>query len=165
VRHFTMKPLIILFLILSLVFSLKVVGQTEKLSTYKIEIRQWGLMVIGDITWEITPATILIKKQNLNGSVDTFTKKLNRDDRLSIISLLKKIDQEKYTAERVTNPPDDMGEYDFEIQLDNKKVKFHLYQIKIDEVFNLVSSINTILPAEYQIGYNDEYFRYLKPGA
>jgi hypothetical protein len=162
-RHFKMKHLLILFSFSLFLFTLRVSGQTDKALTYKIEIRQWGLMLVGDVTWEITNKTILIKRQNINGSIDTFSKSLTQNDVQLILTLLKKIDQ-KNKGESVKNPPDDMGEYDFKISNGEKVSEFHLYQVKIPEVFNLVKQINNFLPEEDQIGYNDEYFRYKKQG-
>jgi hypothetical protein len=39
---------------------------------------------------------------------------------------------------------------------------FHIYQVKIEDVFNLVKQINEFLPEEFDIEYNDRYFRWKK---
>jgi hypothetical protein len=55
-----------------------------------------------------------------------------------------------------------MGEFDFKITIDKTVKESHIYQIKIENVFNLVQQINKFLPDKYQIGYDDNYFRFLK---
>lgn len=137
-------------------------GQTNQPLTYKIEIRQWGLMMVGDISWTIMNNTISISRKNINGSTETYSKSFSKTDEQTIIDLLKKINIEKNKKNIVKNAPDDMGEYDFKLSIDQKSSEFHLYQVRIEEVFNLVKQINNFLPEKYHIGYNDDYFRFMK---
>lgn len=137
-------------------------AQTTKPIKYKVEIVQWGLMFHGNTTWQITEDSISIKMHARQyDSLTSYSKGLSITERQTIFYWLSKIDLQKIEKENVNNTaPDDMGEYDFDISINQHSKKFHIYRVKIDSVFNLVKQINLLLPAQYQIGYNDSYFRF-----
>ena len=92
-----------------------------------------------------------------------YSKGLVAAEKEEIQSWLLKVNLDKINKQNVDNAaPDDMGEYDFKIKIGKSTKEFHVYQVKIDEVFNLVQQINRFLPDQYRIGYDDEYFRFKK---
>ena len=148
---------------MTLIICSAISGQTTKPTNYKIEIRLWGLLIGGDKTWTITQDSISIIQKNFKDSTDTYSKMLSSADNQRIIETLTKVDLRKIKNEYVNNSaPDDMGEYDFKITVDTQTKEFHIYRVKVDEIFNLVKQINGLLPDKYQIGYNVEYIGHKK---
>ncbi len=162
-HHFKIIHLAKVFTVgLGLLLCFSATAQTAKPVKYKIAILRWGLMFYGDATWKITEGDISIKMPTMRrDSVTNYLRNLSIAERQTIFYWLSKIDLQKIEKENVNNTaPDDMGEYDFAISVNHQSKKFHIYQVKIDAVFNLVKQINLLLPAQYQIGYNDSYFRF-----
>jgi len=146
-----------------LLFCQTSLGQNNNSAFYKIEIKNWGLLISGNTNWTITNSTISVLRQNINGSIDTFSKRLSMTENNIIISNLTKINLTSINESNVDNSaPDDMGEFDLEITFDKTTKEFHIYQVKIDDVFNLVFQVNKYLPDKYHIGYDENYFRFKK---
>src|SRR5438045_6842094 len=135
-----MKSLtIIILFILSLFFCSNTLGQSNKTAFYKIEIENWGLLIAGNANWSISKDSIYFSRQSRNGHFEAYTKKLSQTENQSIGNYLMKINLDSINKNNVDNSaPDDMGEYDFKIIIDKTTREFHIYQIKIDDVFNLV---------------------------
>jgi len=154
------RQIILLTLVFTLVFSSNIIGQTNKITNYKIEIKQWGLLTVGDCYWSITFDSIKVKWENIGYPSYNYSKALTSAESLTIIEALKKVKLKRKKDDYVDNSVgDDMGEYDFEILFYGQTKVFHVYQVKLDDIFYLVKKINELLPYSHQIGYNDEYFR------
>ena len=117
----------------------------------------------GNTNWSISKDSIFFSRQNINGGLETFTKKLSQAENESLVNYSTKIDLNSINKKNVDNSaPDDIGEFDFKITINKTVKEFHIYQIKIDDVFNLVKQINKFLPDKYHVGYDDNYFRFKK---
>jgi len=132
----------------------------EKLYSYEIEIREWGMLF--DNKYVITTDSIIINYSVIKRPA-RFAKEVTEGHARSICSSLEKVDMKNMKESYVDNhAPDDMPEYDFRIIRNDETKEFHIYQVKLDEIFNLVAEINKILPKEHRVGYDKEYFRYKK---
>jgi hypothetical protein len=145
-----MTRLIIAFIILLTTSSPKVHAQKNKIASYKIEITEWGLFLKGEGNWKISNKIISFHRENINGTIDTLSKSISTRDADSISYWLRRIDINKNKKDTVENAPDDMGEYDFKFFINNQIHQFHLYQVKIDEVFNLVRYIITFFQRSHK---------------
>ena len=162
-HHFKIKHLAKMFTVgVALLLYINTTAQTATPVKYKVEIVKWGFSFFGNATWEINEDSISVEMKTIKyDSVTNYSKKLSITERQTIFYWLSKIDLQKIEKENVNNSaPDDMGEYDFDITINDQSKKFHIYQVKIDAVFNLVKQVNLLLPSQYQVGYNDSYFRF-----
>ena len=126
---------------------------------FSIEIHRWGLMKGGDKITVINQDSIFVQSMNFADTGTSFRKILTPAERQMIAKSLSEIDLDKLQKDYTNkNAPDDMGEYDFKISVDQKTRAFHIYQEKVPGVFNLVKTINTLLPADEKIGYDESYF-------
>lgn len=152
-----------ILIILTAFYCSDISGQSNKAVYYKIEIKNWGLLFTGNTNWLISSDSISFSRQNFNGEFESFAKYVSNAENESIVNYLKKINLSSINKNNVDNSaPDGMGEFDFKIIIDTTENEFHIYQIKIDELFNLVQQINKFLPEKYHIGYDDTYFRFKK---
>lgn len=150
-----MKYFLLLFL-----FPLFPSCQHEVPEKFSIEIHCWGLMKGADKTVIVNQHSIVIQSMNLVDTAASFRKKLSSSEKLQIAKSLSEIDLDKLQKDYTdNNAPDDMGEYDFKISIGEKTKSFHIYQVKVPEVFNLVRTINSLLPQEEKIGYDESYFK------
>jgi hypothetical protein len=128
---------------------------------FNIEIHRWGMMIGADKITIVTQDSIIVHTISLVDKSGEYRKALNTSEKQKIAEAFSKIDldnlKDDYTD---NNASDDLDEYDFKITMGKKIKAFHIYRVKVDEVFNLVQAINSTLPKEQQIGYNDEYFNY-----
>jgi len=136
---------------------------SKKTADYRIEIRTYGM------TWDdkylFTHDSIIITPKRIikKDSAAVFLKKLSESDQQTIINALLQINFDDIDPMYVNNSaPDDMPEFDFEITVNSKIKKFHIYQVKVNDIFNLVKQLNKLVPDNYKIGYTEAYFRYLK---
>jgi len=155
-----MKHIIILLVVLGFTACVNQTEQTITSTNFQIEIKESGM--ISDNSFIISQDSLSVKKvsPSMVNYNSEFSKKLSLADKQLLIEELNKIDLSIIQKNYVNNSaPDDMLEYDFKITIDGQTKEFHIYQVKIDNIFNLVRQINTLLPEKFKIGYNDEYFK------
>jgi len=140
------------------------IAQKSKQTYYKIEIEESGMLF--DNFFTIKNDSIIIKNRNIgvDSLADTsYSKVLADTAQIILTKALAKVDLNKIEKNYVDNKaPDDLGEYDFKILIGTNKKEFHIYRVKVDEIFNLVKQINTLLPNKFRIGYDDSYFNFGK---
>src|ERR1041384_6224570 len=128
-------------------------AEKESPQKFSIEIHRWGLLMGADKITTITQDAITVQTMNMTNTAPAYKKTLSEAEKQSIAKALAEIDLDKLKDDYTNNnAPDDVGEYDFTIKIGEKIKAFHIYQVKVDEVFNLVKTINSSLPAEEQVG-------------
>ena len=135
-------------------------GQKSIPANFKIEITESAMLF--ENVFIITQDSLSVKKTSpsMRGYNDKFSAKLSLTDRQSLVDTLTKLDLSKIQKSYVDNSaPDDMCEYDFKISIDGQTKEFHIYQVKVNDIFHLVMQINGLLPDKFKIGYNDAYFK------
>ena len=144
-----------IFLLCSNIF-----GQSTRSAYFRIEIEESGLMFKTNGIWKITQDSLTFERYNLDGTNDNYSKMLPSQNRDSLYLYLKQINFSKIKKDNDNNSArTDMGDYNFNITFNKQSKVFSIYQVKIQTVFNLVGFINTMLPANCKIGYNEDYFR------
>ena len=127
---------------------------------FSIEIHRWGMMTGGDKITTVNQDSIVVQSMNLADTSASYRKNLSASEKAQIAKSLSEIDLDKLQKDYTdNNAPDDMGEYDFKISIGNKTRAFHIYQVKVPEILKLVKTINSILPQEEKIGYDESYFK------
>jgi hypothetical protein len=100
-----------------------------------------------------TDLTILI-----GDSTNSYSKIVSKVDRKSITDLLDKINFDTLQKSYSNNSVDCMQEYTFKIKYKNIDREIDIYDTKVKPIFDLVAKINTLLPLEFRINYDDNYF-------
>jgi hypothetical protein len=155
---------VLLLLFLSILFSCTNHStEAKNIADYRIAINCYGM------TWDdkylFTPDSIVVTPHKIVqiDTIGVFRKKLTESERQSIMNALSQINFEEIKEMNINNSaPDDMAEFDFEITVNSKTKKIHIYQVRVDDILALVKQLNQSLPPDYKLGYNEEYFRYLK---
>ena len=150
------------FLVLFFLFSFQFVdySQQSDIRHFEIKVEPWGRMFGGGTFATITDDSIKIAcSRSIEDKEERYSKRLNERERSQIKYNLKKIDLLNLKANYTDNDaPDDMGEFDFILTIDKAQKKIHIYQVKVDPIFNLVAEINKMVPEKFQIEYNNRYF-------
>ena len=128
---------------------------------FMIEIKEESML--WNNTYHVTNDTLTIHRFNRATQLTTHTVvRLTKMQNAEIENHLSKMDwnglKESYID---TAAPQDMFTYSFTFEWNKTVKKVRIYQVKQEEIFNLVEIINhmIILPEDYKIGYNEAYFR------
>ncbi|WP_375559362.1 hypothetical protein ACE193_16700 [Bernardetia sp. OM2101] len=87
----------------------------------------------------------------------SYSKVVSKTDRKIITDLLDKIEFDELRKSYSYYAIDDMVEYDFTVNYKGKSKSIHIYDVKVKPIFDLAAKINTLLPKEYAIGYDEAY--------
>ncbi|WP_338814393.1 hypothetical protein V9L05_03500 [Bernardetia sp. Wsw4-3y2] len=87
-----------------------------------------------------------------------YSKVVSKADRKAITDLLDKIEFDSLRKGYYNHSIDDMLEYTFKFKYKNVDREIHIYDMKVKPIFDLVAKINTLLPLEFRINYDDSYF-------
>jgi len=129
---------------------------------FRIEVKEESMLWLN--TYLVTKDSLTINRFNRVTNARTYTLiKLKKDQNAGFERVMTEINwsamQETYVD---ATAPQDMYTYTFAFTLDDMKKQVKIYQVKQDEIFNLVGDINQVIcrfSAEYQVGYTEEYFK------
>ena len=148
---------IIVFISLLLVFSFTGFDSNrENNDDFTIEIEESAMLRHSN--FKISQDCIILEVWISPHEPKYYSKEVSKADKKAIILLLDKINFDALRKEYSNYYVDDMLEYDFKINYKGKTKEIHIYDFKVKPIFNLVAKINTLLPLEYRINYDDDYF-------
>lgn len=151
---------IILFISLLLLFSFTgSYSNREIKDNFSIEIQESALFRHSN--FKISQDCIIIKLEIFptdRKKPRYYSKEVSKTDKKAIMLLLDKINFDTLQKSYSNDYADCMLDYTFKINYKGKNRKIDIYDVKIKPIFNLVAKINTLLPLEYRINYDDDYF-------
>ena len=156
-----------LLYIVLLMFGVSALAQDNNIKQFRIYINCSGQLWAGGYDANITQDSIIIRRSEGPDPVDSKTeyykRKMTSDEKKVISHALLKINPDNLQKDYTDNDaPDDRAEFDFKLTINSNTKAFHIYEVKIPEIFELVRQINLMLPQKFRIGYDDRYFSWKK---
>lgn len=145
-------------LILIILYSTQVIGQNDN-DDFTLTIDESVMM--GSSKTIITQDSIVSTSKYYYKEVSTseFRKALTNDERKKLKNLLSKINLNKLRDSYISDMIDDHYEFKFTFDFNNKSKETTIYGIRHADIFALVEQINTMIPKDYEIHYNDKYLK------
>ena len=146
----------LLFFLPILFFSFK--GTPSK--KFVITVKQWAMISAGDMTVRVTNDSISATGRNYRNEEYGFENGITSSQEKKVLAALNAIDltnlKENYVDD---NAADDKEEFDFIFEVDGNKTRTHVYLIEVKELLELVKCINTMMPDDMQIVYDEKYLK------
>ena len=143
-------------LLLTILISFRIVGHTES-KDFEIIIEQSNMF--GDSRLTLTQDSIkVISRTTLSGTKElTFKHSLTKKEKKELKLLISTIDLKKLEKTYHSDLVDDHYEFEFMFDVNGEIKMTTIYGVRHNEIFDLVKQVNSILPKEFEIQYNDNY--------
>jgi hypothetical protein len=146
----------LLFFLPVLLFSFK--GTPPR--KFVITIKQWAMISAGDMTVRVSNDSISATGRNYRNEEYGFDNGISSSQEKKLLTALAAINLDSLKEEYVdNNAADDKEEFDFIFEVNGKKTKTHVYLQRVNELLDLVKSVNELMPDDMQIVYDEKYLK------
>ncbi|MBL1280488.1 MAG: hypothetical protein COA33_009460 [Fluviicola sp.] len=123
---------------------------------YQIKLRESSTLI--NNYYKLTKDSIVVRKELLDGATMIFLKKLNEIEKQKLLLKINAIKVTELVNDYVNNTATNSDlEFDWSIIIGMDEKKIHIYKVKVDVLFNVVTYLNEILPEEFECGYDELY--------
>jgi hypothetical protein len=136
-------------------------GSDDSLQTLKWDILITESGMIYQKTFHLTQDSLTVRgsiMSDRNRDNLPVQRRLTGEEQKRISEFLLKTDFSDLAADNTNNnAPFDHPEFDFDLQIGEKHKVVHVYMQRIEILLQLSAEINTLLPSNFQLGYNQDY--------